>query len=183
MEFDSEQRESRRVCLQEGNRNSTSTKEGTKGTGDAENSTSLCDLPPEVIGLVCRHLPSRSLSHLELVSRELQRAIADSGAWRTQALQVCQQSDAPKIVVDMVNFIKCKGISDPRAFKVVLGTNQMVDETLAELQEAVSSSTFVPDPSDGVFASAAKAKVSLDLLFCYIMFFDRIRLGRSAQMR
>ena len=113
MEFDSEQRESRRVCLQEGNRNSTSTKEGTKGTGDAENSTSLCDLPPEV---------------------------------------------------DMVNFIKCKGISDPRAFKVVLGTNQMVDETLAELQEAVSSSTFVPDPSDGVFASAAKAKVSLDLL-------------------
>ena len=71
----------------------------------------------------------------------------------------------------------------PRAFKVVLGTNQMVDETLAELQEAVSSSTFVPDPSDGVFASAAKAKVSLDLLFCNIMFFDRIRLRRSAQMR
>lgn len=162
MDLASERRETKRVCMQQENRIPASTNDGTKGKGDAQDLTSLCELPTEVIGLVCRHLPSRSLCHLELVSHELQRAMADSGAWRAQALTVCQQSDAPKIVVDMIKFIKHKSISDPRAFKVVLGTNRMVDQTLAELQEVVSSSTFVPDPSDGVFASAAKAKVGFN---------------------
>jgi len=93
-------------------------------------SANLKQLPPEVIGMICALLPAHNIAALELSCIILKEKVDRSNVWQKKALAL----DLPEgsFVLAMLKFVRGNHIMEPSAYKVILGTHQLIESTISD---------------------------------------------------
>eukprot|EP00092_Neocalanus_flemingeri_P030222 GFUD01032801.1.p1 GENE.GFUD01032801.1~~GFUD01032801.1.p1 ORF type:complete len:186 (+),score=25.94 GFUD01032801.1:164-721(+) len=102
--------------------------------------SNLSFLPPELIRHICRYLNTADILSLELTDRQQRRLIGESGVWRDVVLrwreQMTETKKCPKkrkMVEQMVDIFRNKGLQEARYFKVASGLISQTKKILSVL--------------------------------------------------
>jgi hypothetical protein len=106
---------------------------------------SLVQLPPELVAVVCRHLPRAALAALEFSCRALHCRLARAGVWRDRLLRL-EREKSYSVVSRALHWADKNGMTDERVFKVLLGLRRIIRTTVYSF----SSSIYKPYIYQGV---------------------------------
>eukprot|EP00092_Neocalanus_flemingeri_P016154 GFUD01017483.1.p1 GENE.GFUD01017483.1~~GFUD01017483.1.p1 ORF type:complete len:187 (-),score=13.64 GFUD01017483.1:64-624(-) len=101
----------------------------------------LSFLPPELIRHICRYLNTADILSLELTDRQQRRHIGESGVWRDVVLRwrehfqkkVTRCPHQRKLVEQIVDVFRNKGLQEARYFKVASGLISQTKKILSVL--------------------------------------------------
>lgn len=93
-------------------------------------SANLKQLPPEILGMICSLLPAQDIAALELTCRTLKEKVDRSNVWQSKAfgLNFAEGSFA----LAMLKYVRDHHVPEPSAYKVILGTQQLIESTIAD---------------------------------------------------
>merc|ERR550519_2731644 len=107
----------------------------------------LSSLPGEVITLICLRLDTGSLARLEQCSAVLYTIIQAGSVWRKRA-EAGNATDPYPFITGMLDYVRQRQISDSKAFKIILGSRNLLEVT-------VDIQLLPPSPDDGFKVQAA----------------------------
>jgi len=91
-------------------------------------SANLKQLPPEIVGMICAMLPTHSIAALELSCSTLKEKMDRSHVWQKKACALHLPEES--FVLGMLKFARANHILEPSAYKVILGTQQLIESTI-----------------------------------------------------
>lgn len=93
------------------------------------NSDLISRLPEEVIILICLRLDLRSLSRLEQCNQAIREKVQTGGGWKREAEQANMYDSYP-FISGMLEYVSQRQIRDARAFKIILGSRKLLEDTV-----------------------------------------------------
>jgi len=100
-------------------------------------SANLKQLPPEILGMICAMLPAHSIAALELSCSTLKEKVDRSNVWQKKAFALHLPEES--FVLAMLKFAKDRHILEPAAYKVILGTQQLIESTIFDFNRILSA--------------------------------------------
>merc|ERR1712192_112808 len=91
-------------------------------------SANLKQLPPEIVGMICAMLPTHNVAALELSCSTLKEKMDRSNVWQKKAFALHLPEES--FVLGMLKFARANQISKSSAYKVILGTQQLIESTI-----------------------------------------------------
>jgi len=122
----------------------------------------LKQLPPEVIGMICALLPAHNIAALELSCSTLKEKVDRCNVWQKKAFALHLPEGS--FVLAMLRFVRDNHILEPSAYKVILGTHQLIETTISDFNRILSTWRCLPNPSYIVASLAGSNETITDLI-------------------
>jgi len=93
-------------------------------------SANLKQLPPEIVDMICDLLPVHDVAALELSCSSLKEKVDRANVWQKKAFAL--RLPEGSFVLVMLEFVREHRILEPSAYKVILGTHQLIETTISD---------------------------------------------------
>ena len=97
---------------------------------------SLLQLPPELLSVVCHHLPSAALAALERTCRDLRCRLALAGVWRDRLLAL-ERRKSYSFVSRALGHADKNEMTDEKVYKVLLGSRRIIRTSIYNLRSTM----------------------------------------------